>query len=198
LKVVLGGALGVLSYVHERPLVLPFFSSPSGSTDITSWSANSFARVWPFPKTITHSGPFPIHRPCRQPPIVLSPDIIGKQLNHWAIQQVEYCQNFIFKRHFPIHQLYERSCDIGRMRLTADKVSRVFGFRLHKRLRGKLQTVLEKIDHRHHVLHAGARNAVLRMYEQFSTFLRVEALRNNLKDFGLKNFSTLSTPCARS
>ena len=137
----------------------------------------------------------------------LSPDIIRKRLNHWSlalgpkfsqkersainlnrqfsIQQVEYCRNFIFKRHFPIHQLYERSCDIGLMRLTADKVSNVFGFRLHKRLRGKLETVLEKIDHGHHVLRACAKNAVLRMYEKFSTFLRIEALSNRLKDFGL-------------
>jgi hypothetical protein len=30
------------------------------------------------------------------------------------------------------------------MRLAADKISNVFGFRLHKRLRGKLETVLEK------------------------------------------------------
>ena len=138
----------------------------------------------------------------------LSADIIRRRLNHWSlalgpkfsqkeraamnlnrqfsIQQVEYCRNFIFKRHFPIHQIYERSCDIGLMRLTADKISNVFGFRLHKRLPGKLQTVLEKIDHGHHVLRACAKNAVLRMYEKFSTFLRVEVLSNNLKDFGLK------------
>jgi hypothetical protein len=30
------------------------------------------------------------------------------------------------------------------------------------------------------------KNAVMRMYEKFSTFLRLEALSNNLKDFGLK------------
>jgi hypothetical protein len=36
------------------------------------------------------------------------------------------------------------------------------------------------------VLRAYAKNAVLRMYEKFSTFLRLEALSNNLKDFGLK------------
>ena len=137
----------------------------------------------------------------------LSPDIIRKRLNHWSlalgpkfsqkeraainlnrqfsIQQVEYCRNFIFKRHCPIHQLFERSCDIGLMRLTADRISNVFGFRLHKRLRGKLESVLEKIDHGHHVLRAGAKNAVLRMYEKFSTFLRIEALSNKLKDFGV-------------
>jgi hypothetical protein len=62
----------------------------------------------------------------------------------------------------------------------------MFGFRLHKRLRGKLTTVLERMEHGHHVLRACAKNAVLRMYEKFTTFLRLEVLSNNLKDFGLK------------
>ncbi len=138
----------------------------------------------------------------------LSAAIIEKQLNYWSlavgpkfsrkeraavnldrhysIQQVEYCWNFIFKRHFPIHKLFERSCDIGLFRLTADKITRIFGFRLHKKLRGKLQTMLEKIQHGHHVFRACAKNAVLRMYEKFSTFLRLEVLSNNLRDFGQK------------
>jgi hypothetical protein len=46
----------------------------------------------------------------------------------FSIQQVEYCRNFIFRRHFPIHKLFERSCDIGFFRLTADKMALVFGF----------------------------------------------------------------------
>jgi hypothetical protein len=45
--------------------------------------------------------------------------------------------------------------------------------------------VLERTEHGHHVLRAYAKNAVMRMYEKFSTFLRLEALSNNLKDFGL-------------
>jgi hypothetical protein len=27
----------------------------------------------------------------------------------YAITQIEYCRNFIFKRHFPIHKIFERS-----------------------------------------------------------------------------------------
>src|SRR6516165_5695297 len=138
----------------------------------------------------------------------LSADIIRKRLDYWTLvvgpkfskadreainlrrhysmQQVEYCRNLIFRRNFPIHKLFERSCDIGLMRLLSDKITQVFGFRISHRLRGKLQSVLEKIDHGHHVFRACGRNAVLRMYEKFSTFLRLEALSNNLKDFGLK------------
>ncbi len=66
----------------------------------------------------------------------LSPEIIGKQLDYWtfllgpkfskrersqmnlsrfySMAQIEYCRNFIFKRHFPIHKIFERSCEIGR------------------------------------------------------------------------------------
>jgi hypothetical protein len=104
---------------------------------------------------------------------------------HYSLQQVEYCRNLIFRRNFPIHKLFERSCDLGLLRLSADRISQVFGWRLHKRLPGKLSSVLERTEHGHHVLRAYAKNAVMRMYEKFSTFLRLEALSNNLKDFGL-------------
>ena len=108
---------------------------------------------------------------------------LGRQ---YSIQQVEYCRNLIFRRSFPIHKLFERSCDLGLLRLSADSVSQIFGWRLHKRWQGKLSSRLEKTNHGHHVLRAYAKNAVMRMYEKFSTFLRLEALSNNLKDFGLK------------
>jgi len=104
---------------------------------------------------------------------------------YYSLQQVEYCRNLIFRRNFPIHKLFERSCDLGLLRLSADRIAQVFGWRLHRRLPGKLSSVLERTDHGHHVLRAYAKNAVMRMYEKFSTFLRLEALSNNLKDFGL-------------
>jgi hypothetical protein len=104
---------------------------------------------------------------------------------YYSLQQVEYCRNLIFRRNFPIHKLFERSCDLGLLRLSADRIAQVFGWRLHKRIAGKLSSVLERTEHGHHVLRAYAKNAVMRMYEKFSTFLRLEALSNNLKDFGL-------------
>ena len=64
-----------------------------------------------------------------------SPEIIRRRLDYWtlilgpkfskkeraqlnlsrlyAISQVEYCRNFIFRRNFPIHKLFERSCELG-------------------------------------------------------------------------------------
>src|ERR1700683_409459 len=138
----------------------------------------------------------------------LSAEIIGKQLDYWtfllgpkfskkersrmnlsrfyAIAQVEYCRNFIFKRHFPIHKIFERSCELGLWRLTAHRISEIFGVRLNKRLRGKLATVIEQIEHGHHVFRAYWKNSFLKQYEKFSRFLRNELCSNNLRDFGLK------------
>jgi hypothetical protein len=137
----------------------------------------------------------------------LSASIIEKQLNYWSwllapkfsekdrkavnlrrdysINQIEYCRNFIFKRNFPIHKIFERSCEMGLFRLTADKVAHIFGVRVTKRLRGKLYSVLEKLDHGHHVMRIYCKNLVGRMYEKFSTFLRVEVCVNRMKDLGL-------------
>ena len=138
----------------------------------------------------------------------LSAEIIGKQLDYWtfllgpkfskkersqmnlsryyAIAQIEYCRNFIFKRHFPIHKIFERSCELGLWRLTAHRISEVFGVRLNKRLRGKLATVIEQIEHGHHVFRAYWKNSFLKQYEKFSRFLRNELVSNNLRDFRLK------------
>jgi hypothetical protein len=138
----------------------------------------------------------------------LSAAIIRKQLNYWtlilgpkfskrersqmnlsrfyAIAQIEYCRNFVFNRHFPIHKIFERSCEMGLWRLTAHRISEIFGVRLHKRLRGKLATVIEQVEHGHHVFRVYWKNALLRQYEKFSRFLRLELCSNNLRDFGLR------------
>ena len=138
----------------------------------------------------------------------LSPEIIRKRLDYWtlilgpkfsakerkqlnlsrfyAISQIEYCRNFIFRRNFPINKLFERSCELGLWRLTANKIAAIFGSRLHRRHRGKLATVIDQIEHGHHVFRAYFKSAFLKQYEKFSTFLRNELCSNNLSDFGLK------------
>jgi hypothetical protein len=137
----------------------------------------------------------------------LHPELIRQRLEYWtlvlgpkfskkdraainlrraySLNQVEYCRNFIVRRHFPIHKIFERSCELGVFRLTADVVTQIFGVRKHKRLRGKLHTMLEKLDHGHHVLRIYCKSLVARTYEKFGTFLRVEVCVNRLKDLGL-------------
>jgi hypothetical protein len=104
----------------------------------------------------------------------------------YAVSQVEYCRNFIFKRHFPIHKIFERGCEMGLWRLTANKIAEIFGTRIAKKLKGKLNTTLEQVEHGHHIFRAYCRKAFVKQYEKFSTFLRNEVCSNNLADFGLK------------
>ncbi|MDQ6704426.1 MAG: hypothetical protein M3Z85_00530, partial [Acidobacteriota bacterium] len=126
----------------------------------------------------------------------LSAQIIRKQLDYWtlilgpkfskkerslmglsrfySIAQIEYCRNFIFKRHFPIHKIFERSCEIGLWRLTANRIGEIFGVRLNKRLNRKLATVIDQIEHGHHVFRAYWKHAFLKQYEKFSRYLRNE------------------------
>jgi len=146
----------------------------------------------------------------------LTGEVIGERLDYWtlllgpkfskheraamnlrrfyAVNQIEYCRNFIFKRHFPIHRIFERSCEIGLWRLTAHKISEIFGVRVTKKLKGKLNTTLEQIEHGHHIFRAYFKHAFVKQYEKFSTgarvesasFLRNEICSNNLSDFRLK------------
>ncbi|MBV8833233.1 MAG: hypothetical protein JO108_28895, partial [Acidobacteriaceae bacterium] len=112
----------------------------------------------------------------------------------YSLNQIEYCRNFIFRRNFPIHKIFERSCEMGWFRLAADKVAQIFGVRVTKRVRGKLYSLLDKLDHGHHVLRVYCKGLVGRMYEKFSTFLRLEICVNRLKDLGLnKGLDNLET-----
>jgi hypothetical protein len=53
-------------------------------------------------------------------------------------------------------------------------------------MRGKLATVIDQMEHGHHVFRAYFKHAFLKQYEKFSTFLRNELCSNNLTDFGLR------------
>ena len=137
-----------------------------------------------------------------------TPDAIRERLDYWtlivgpkfskkeqsamnlhrfhAITQVEYCRNFVFRSNAPIRRLFQRVCDTGLARLTADSISQIFGVRVTKRISGKLQTTLENMDHGAHVLRAYLKNSFLKQYEKFRTFLRHELCSNNLYDLRLK------------
>ena len=133
--------------------------------------------------------------PIQSPKKGVSQEDLVKLNRDYSINQIEYCRNFIFKRHFPIHKIFEQSCEMGLFRLSADKVAKIFGVRVTKRLRGKLYSVLEKLDHGHHVMRIYCKNLVGRMYEKFSTFLRIEVCVNRMKDLrlnkGLDNLECL-------
>ncbi|MFN3324495.1 MAG: hypothetical protein ACK5AZ_13440, partial [Bryobacteraceae bacterium] len=55
-----------------------------------------------------------------------------------------------------------------------------------RKLKGKLATVVDQVEHGHHVFRAYCKHAFLKQYEKFLTFLRNEICSNNLNDFGLR------------
>ena len=102
---------------------------------------------------------------------------------HYFLGQVEYAHNVVFKRSAPLHAIFERSCDLGLARLTPKYLADIFGWRLTKRSKGKLQTVLDQLDFGHHVLRAYGRNTFFKQYQKFANFLRDETCSNNVTDF---------------
>ena len=111
----------------------------------------------------------------------------------YAISQIEYCYNCkkmrfacIFRRNHPIRQLFKRSCELGMAVLTADKLSNVFGWNVTLSFKGKLQTVLERVDQCHHILRAYFKNSYIKQYEKFRTILRIEVCSNYLPELRIK------------
>src|SRR6266516_6418208 len=63
------------------------------------------------------------------------------QSRHWCATYsgaAHNCRNFIFSRHFPIHKIFERSCEMGLLALSADKVAQIFGTRITRKVRCKV------------------------------------------------------------
>jgi len=105
------------------------FGPPTASMATISSRSNCAAREWHFAKTTTHSSPLRTPRRSKATADKLSAAIIEKRFNYWSwllcpkfsekdrkavnprrdysIKQIEYCRNFIFKRHFPIHKIFE-------------------------------------------------------------------------------------------
>jgi len=96
---------------------------------------------------------------------------------------------------FPIHKLFERSCELGLWRLTANKMPR-FRHPLHRRHRGKLATVIDQIEH-------GIMSSAPISRAPSSSSMKVldfppqRTLLNNLTDFGLKKGWTISMRSVR-
>ncbi|HKV42955.1 MAG TPA: hypothetical protein VJX67_27425, partial [Blastocatellia bacterium] len=138
----------------------------------------------------------------------LSGEVIRKRLEEWTfklgpkftkkdrqeaklhrsyyVHQVEYSRNFVFKKNRPIRKLFERSCELGLWNISGDRIIRLFGRQSRERLSGKLQTVLDRVEHGKHVFRAYWKNGFVKQYEKYSTFLRNEVTSNNLRDFGLR------------
>lgn len=111
---------------------------------------------------------------------------LGPLRRQWYIQQAEYCLNWVFGAQRRLRQLFERSCELSLLRLSADRLSQLFGAHRRRRIQGKWQVVLERLPQAQHAFRAYWRHSFLKQYEKWWRFLRMEATTNALKDFGLR------------
>src|SRR5258708_16337526 len=124
----------------------PFSPSTPLTTSmvIPLWRKNFSDKGSPSVRTTMPSWPFPIPQALQAAADRLSPEIIRNRLEYWtlvigpkfsererkamklrrfySIQHIEFCRNFVFKRNFPIHNIFEPSCDMRLWEMTAHKI----------------------------------------------------------------------------
>jgi hypothetical protein len=99
--------------------------------------------------------------------------------------QVEYCDNLVFHRRAALDRLGERLLDANRTIGQPDKIAMIFGRKVTRHYRGKLQTEIEDMHLPNPVIRSYYRNGFIKQYVRDHLILRTEASTNNVNDYGL-------------
>jgi len=100
--------------------------------------------------------------------------------------QVEYCDNLIFHRRAALDRLGERLLDANRTIGQPNKITTIFGRKVTKQYRGKLQTVIEDIQLPNPVIRSHYGKGFIKQYVRDHLNLRTEPATNNVADYGIK------------
>jgi len=100
--------------------------------------------------------------------------------------QTELCDNLIFQRRAALDRLGERLLDANRTIGQPDKITTIFGRRVTKQYRGKLQTVIEDMNLPNPVIRSHYGNGFVKQYVRDHLLLRTEPASNNVNDYGCK------------
>lgn len=99
--------------------------------------------------------------------------------------QVEYCDNLIFRRRAVVDALGGRLLDANRTIGQPTKITMIFGRKITKRYRGKLQTVIEDLDLPNPVIRSHYGNGFIKQYVRDHLLLRTEPATNNVADYAV-------------
>ncbi len=99
--------------------------------------------------------------------------------------QVEFCDNLVFRRRSALDKLGERLLDANRTIGQPNKITVIFGRRITKHYRGKLQTEIEDMNLPNPVIRSHYGNGIIKQYVRDHLILRTEAASNNVKDYGV-------------
>jgi hypothetical protein len=100
--------------------------------------------------------------------------------------QVELCDNLIFHRRAALDQMGERLLDANRTIGQPNKITVIFGRKITKQYRGKLQTVIEDMDLPNPVIRSHYGNGFVKQYVRDHLLLRTEPASNNVNDYRCK------------
>jgi hypothetical protein len=100
--------------------------------------------------------------------------------------QVELCDNLIFFRRAAIDQFAERLLDMNRTIGQPKKITLIFGRKVTKQYKGKLQTELEDLDLPNPVIRSFYGHGFAKQYVRDDRVLRTEPATNDVTDYGVK------------
>ena len=100
--------------------------------------------------------------------------------------QAEYCDNLIFHRRAALDALQERLLDANRTIGRPDRLTVIFGRRITRRHKGKLQTVIQDLGLASPVMRSHYQSGLAKQYVRDHANLRTEAASNNVfRDYGI-------------
>ena len=120
-----------------------------------------------------------------------TPFITDKERKHAGCQhrlffsQVEYCDNLIFHRRAAVDELTQRLLDLNRNIGQPKKITMIFGRKVTKQYKGKLQTVIEDLDLPNPVIRSHYGHGFAKQYVRDDRLLRTEPATNNVYDYGV-------------
>lgn len=102
------------------------------------------------------------------------------------VAQIEYCHNLIFRRRAVLDALQERLLDANRSIGQPNKLTLLFGRRVNKCYRGRLQTTIEDLHLGSPVIRSHYKSSSVKQYVRDHKTLRTEPSSNNVRDLGAK------------
>ena len=109
--------------------------------------------------------------------------------------QVEYCDNLIFRRRAALDEMTQRLLDANRTIGQPKKITMIFGRKVTKQYKGKLQTEIEDLDLPNPVIRSHYGHGFAKQYVRDGRILRTEPATNNVYDYrvnkGVENLPAL-------
>ena len=99
--------------------------------------------------------------------------------------QVEYCDNLIFHRRAAVEQVTQRLLDLNRNIGQPKKITTIFGRKVTREYKGKLQSVIEDLDLPNPVIRSHYGHGFAKQYVRDDRLLRTEPATNSVYDYGV-------------